>query len=156
MEEGRLGAPQSVNREAPRLKLDLAPRLNELDRIVVALETLAARIGLDGTTLQQVTLALDELFTNIVTYGGISDPSACIALELAVEADALRIILSDPGQPFDPGTLAPPDLEASLEERQIGGLGVHFARTLMDSFDYRRADSRNQLTLRKRLPGAGR
>jgi serine/threonine-protein kinase RsbW len=152
MEEGRIGAPESVRPEAPRLKLDLAPRLDEFDRIVAALEDFA---GLDGTTLQQVTLALDELFTNIVTYGAITDPSACIALDIVLEDDVMRIALSDPGRPFDPTTLAPPDLEASLEERQIGGLGVHFARTLMDSLDYRHADGRNHLTLCKRISGAG-
>jgi serine/threonine-protein kinase RsbW len=155
MEEGRIGAPESVSAGAHRLKLELGPRIDELDRLVAALEEFADRVELDPATLQQVTLALDELFTNIVSYGGISGPMASISLDVVLDGGVLRIELSDPGRPFDPRELAPPDLEASLEDRQIGGLGVHFARTLMDTFDYRHADGRNHVALTKRVPGAG-
>jgi serine/threonine-protein kinase RsbW len=155
MEEGRIGAPKSVGPEALRLTLDLAPRLDELDRIVTALEDFAGRTGLDAETLQQVTLAIDELFTNIVSYGGIDGPAASISLDIVLDGSVLRIALSDPGQPFDLRELPPPDLEASLEDRPIGGLGVHLARTLVDTLAYRHEGGRNHVALTKRLPEAG-
>jgi serine/threonine-protein kinase RsbW len=156
MEEGRVCPPQSVNPGTVSLKLELAAHLDELERMVGALDSFAGRVGLDSATLQQVTLALDELFTNIVVHGGIPAGSAPILLEIALTDGVLRIELSDPGRRFDPRTVAPPDTEASLEDRRIGGLGVHFVRTLMDSLDYRYADGRNHLTLTKRIEGAGR
>jgi anti-sigma regulatory factor (Ser/Thr protein kinase) len=154
MEEGRIGAPQSVGPDKARLTLDLAPRLTELDRIVAKLEEFAGRTGLDLTTLQQVTLAIDELFTNIVSYGGITGPAASISLDVVLDGSVLRIALSDPGRPFDPREHRPPDFEASLEDRPIGGLGVHLARALVDTLVYYREDGRNHLALTKRIPGA--
>lgn len=155
MEEGRLSAPQSVGPAAARLKLDLAPRLNELDRVVAALEEFAGRTGLDATNLQQVTLAIDELFTNIVSYGGLAGPAASISLDVVLDGSVLRISLSDPGRPFDPQEIPPPDLDSSLDDRPIGGLGVHLARTLVDTLAYRREDGRNHLSLTKRIREAG-
>ena len=61
------------------------------------------------------------------------------------------IEISDDGQPFNPLKDAPkPDLEAALEDRPIGGLGIHLVLTMMDEMHYRRENERNHLTLVKR------
>jgi hypothetical protein len=52
---------------------------------------------------------------------------------------------------FDPFSLATPDTNLPLEERSIGGLGVHFTRTLMSAYGYRREGDRNRVELRKSL-----
>ncbi|MEY2680903.1 MAG: anti-sigma regulatory factor, partial [Pseudomonadota bacterium] len=65
--------------------------------------------------------------------------------------DELNIVIEDDGIPFDPFSLAEPNLELSLDERAIGGLGVHFTRTLMDTYRYQRLDGRNRVELTKSL-----
>jgi anti-sigma regulatory factor (Ser/Thr protein kinase) len=54
----------------------------------------------------------------------------------------------DSGRPFDPLSDAPePDLNAVVEERRIGGLGVHLVKTLMDQMHYKRENEQNRLTI---------
>ena len=62
--------------------------------------------------------------------------------------------VEDDGVPFDPRDAPLPDLDASLDERQAGGLGMHLVRSTMDGIDYRREGGRNVLTVR--TPVAGR
>ena len=64
------------------------------------------------------------------------------------------MLIADDGRPFDPLTEAPePDLESAIEDRPIGGLGVHLVRTMMDEVRYRREEGKNRLTLVKRREG---
>jgi anti-sigma regulatory factor (Ser/Thr protein kinase) len=58
--------------------------------------------------------------------------------------------VSDGGAPFDPLAQPAPDIHAPIEERKVGGLGIHLLRTLMDAVEYRRADGRNHLSFRIR------
>jgi serine/threonine-protein kinase RsbW len=136
------------------LRLELAPQLPEITRMVEALEAFAERMGLPTETAYQITLVLDELVTNIVSYGVAPDETRPITLRLSYVDGVLEIVLSDPGKPFDPRTVTTPDTEAALEDRRIGGLGVHIARSFMDSLDYRYDGGENHLTLVKRVDGA--
>ena len=67
------------------------------------------------------------------------------------DGEELVLEISDDGKPFDPTQAPPPKLNAALEERRIGGLGVYLVRTMMDEIAYRRSDGRNHLVMRKRL-----
>ena len=77
-----------------------------------------------------------------------------IDVQLISEPDALTIKIADDGRAFDPLSQAPtPDVDANLEDRPIGGLGVYLVQTLMDEAHYRREQDRNHLTLVKRRDG---
>ncbi len=89
-------------------------------------------------------LILEELGLNAMTYGGASS----VQVVISGEADTIKIEISDNGGAFDPLNEAPqPDVNAALEERSIGGLGIHLVRTLTDDLSYRRDGDRNHLTL---------
>ncbi|MEI8297635.1 MAG: ATP-binding protein [Pseudomonadota bacterium] len=96
-------------------------------------------------------LALEELFINAVTHGAATRFS--LGLELAGEA-SVRMTLTDDSPPFDPLSLATPDLDAPLEERNIGGLGLHLIRTMMDEVVYCREGDLNRLMVAKTLAPA--
>ena len=89
-------------------------------------------------------LILEELGLNAMTYGGASS----VRIVISGEAGTIKIEISDNGGAFDPLNEAPqPDVDAALEERSIGGLGIHLVRTLTDDLSYRRDGDRNHLTL---------
>lgn len=95
-------------------------------------------------------LILEELGLNAMTYGGASS----VRVIISEDGDRVTIEISDDGGAFDPLNDAPePDVDAALEERRIGGLGIHLVRTLTNDLSYRREGGRNHLTLVTRRPG---
>ena len=136
------------------LSLRIATRLDELPRLDAAVEDFAQEQAWPPDLVFQVKLVLEELGVNIVNHGHEDDARHEIEIEIASAADALTIEIADDGRPFDPLTEAPePDLESALEDRPIGGLGVHLVRTMMDEARYRREEGKNRLTLVKRREG---
>ncbi len=98
----------------------------------------------------QIDLVLEELVLNVVNHGS-GGGAGEIAIELLSDAEAVTIEIIDDGKPFDPLTDAPdPDTESSIENRAVGGLGIHLVRTMMDEVSYRREENRNHMILVKR------
>lgn len=96
-------------------------------------------------------IALEEIFMNVVTHG---TPAGCqnrVEICLALSENNLTLAVEDEGPPFDPLSLQAPDIRASLEDRQVGGLGVYFVRQLMDKVSYARVGARNQLRMSKHV-----
>ena len=97
----------------------------------------------------KVNLVLEELGINILTHGGKGmERRPEIEIVLTSEDHALTIEVLDDGHPFDPLQDSPnPDLAATIEDRPVGGLGIHLVRNLMDDLHYQRDAGRNRLTL---------
>ncbi|HET9493768.1 MAG TPA: SpoIIE family protein phosphatase [Chloroflexia bacterium] len=101
-------------------------------------------------------LAVDEVCTNIVTHGYAGLTPGPIEVTFRKNAQQAAITITDRGHPFDPDQAARPDLEASWEDRQIGGLGLYFVHELMDRVSYWSDPTKgNHLTMVKRLDEAG-
>ena len=102
----------------------------------------------------EINLCLDELLTNTISHGlgGAGDHFIDVRLE---RSDAwLEVVIKDDAPAFDPfAEVGPPDLDTDLEQRPIGGLGVHFVRTLVDVVGVSHEGGGNRVTLRKRLAG---
>lgn len=131
--------------------LDIGGEPDELNRIREAVENLAREESWPAELGGQVMLVLEELEMNIMQYAYNPEESAKSRITLTSDADRLTIQVVDHGRPFNPLEDAPaPDLDAALPERQVGGLGIHLARSMMDEIDYRREDGGNRLTLVKR------
>lgn len=96
-----------------------------------------------------VDLSLDELLTNIVVHGFPQGGSHDIEVELKVEEIERKLILKivDGGIAFDPTSLKEADVSSDLEERKIGGLGVHFVKKISTSMTYKRENENNVLTV---------
>lgn len=82
-----------------------------------------------------VRLAVEEVFTNIYTHGYGHD-EGWVEVMLGRSSNRIEVEISDEGPLFDPATAVPPDLEADLMEREIGGLGWHFVRQVMDEVSW--------------------
>jgi len=96
-------------------------------------------------------LALDELLTNVVKYGYDDDLEHAIAFEFLASPDQFEIRVVDDGREFNPVDFTATGLDASLEDRNIGGLGLHLLRSMSDRFTYQRRDGRNHMSLVKIL-----
>lgn len=131
------------------MSFDLKNRLTELDRMLQHLERFRESTGLPLRTAFEVNLALEELFTNIVLYGYADKAEHRIRFSLCQENGTLVICVEDDGSPFDLTEAQPPNIHCNLDERTVGGLGIHLIRKYIDRVTYRREENKNVLTLTK-------
>lgn len=119
----------------------------DLPDLVAAVEALGERDSWPGELTFRVSLVIDELVQNVVDYSRQADPVDVDVEVTSMEEDVVIEII-DEGIPFDPLTEAPePDLTSAIEDRPIGGLGVHFTKTLMDNVEYCRESGKNRLKI---------
>lgn len=134
-----------------RLTLRIENRLSEVERATEIVEAYCAEQGIAPAIAYRVQLAIEEILTNAIKYGFDDGKPHAAEFSLRRDGEELVLEISDDGKPFDPTQAPPPKLNAALEERRIGGLGVYLVRTMMDEIAYRRSDGRNHLVMRKRL-----
>jgi len=137
-----------------KVSFKLKSKLSELDTLCQHLEQFGQSIGLSQKCLFEANLALDELFTNIISYGFDDDKVHTIEITISLQNDKLVFNIEDDGIPFNPTMVDTPDLECTIEECKIGGLGIHLAKNLMDEVCYQRCKEKNILTLKKNIKEA--
>ena len=120
-------------------------------KLLEALEGFAREQQLPGRALQAADLALEEHLTNVMSYAYEDELTHDILVRCSVEKGVLVIEVEDDGKPFDPLLKPEVDINMPLEQRPIGGLGIHLMRRFMDEVDYRREAGKNCLVMRKRL-----
>ncbi|MBQ0122760.1 MAG: ATP-binding protein [Bacteroidales bacterium] len=96
----------------------------------------------------KLRLSVEEVVENIVRYAYESG-NGFIEVSTSVDGDTLSIRIKDGGKPFNPLAKKDPDVNASLEERQIGGLGIFLCKQMMDSVEYEYTEGCNVLTMKK-------
>jgi anti-sigma regulatory factor (Ser/Thr protein kinase) len=133
------------------LELILQNRPEEKERLRPALEEFARQHCLPPAALHAADLALEEHVTNVVAYAYDDGASHEIRIRLALENQCLQIEIEDDGRPYDPLSRPPVDTSVPLEEKPIGGLGIHLIRSFMDEVEYRREAGKNILRMRKRV-----
>jgi serine/threonine-protein kinase RsbW len=132
-----------------RIGLGAETRWDGADRVGAKFAEFAEAQGLPAAVRRSVSVALDELLANTIAYGG----AARIVVDVTLHPNRLSVMLIDDGGPFDPfGREAPPPgTVLPLEERRIGGEGIHLVRRMMDDARYERRADRNVVVLTKRL-----
>ena len=135
------------------LSLTLRNHSSEVSRLVDRLEAFGAEAGLPPDVTFRLTLSLDEIVSNVIRHGFDDDAEHQILVTLTVADGHVTATVVDDGSAFDPREAPLPNLDAPLEERQAGGLGMHLVRETMDEIDYRREDGRNVLTVRTSVAG---
>ena len=134
-----------------KVSFKLKSKLSELDTLCQNLEQFGQSIGLSPKSMFEANLALDELFTNIISYGFNDNKEHTIEITISLQNNKLVFHIEDDGIPFNPTEVDEPDLECTIEECKIGGLGIHLAKNLMDEVCYQRCKDKNILTLKKNL-----
>ena len=101
----------------------------------------------DEMILNQIDLAIEEIFVNIAHYSGADEA----IINCSFENDKLEITFSDSGVPFNPLAKPDPDLTLNAEEREIGGLGIFLTKKFMDTVSYEYKDGMNCLRIIKTI-----
>jgi serine/threonine-protein kinase RsbW len=128
------------------LKNDLA----ELIRLRDWFSEWSGPLSIDPKTLFHLNLVCDELITNTILYGYEAEDTAKHHIEvcLTVDGSDIELLITDDGVSFDPLSLPSADITLDLDERAIGGLGIHFVREVMDEITYERIGERNTVRLK--------
>jgi anti-sigma regulatory factor (Ser/Thr protein kinase) len=137
-----------------KVSFKLKSKLSELDTLCRQLERFGESLGLSKKCIFEANLALDELFTNIISYGFKDKKEHTIEITISHDNNKLIFNIEDDGRPFNPTQVDTPDLECTIEECKIGGLGIHLAKNLMDEVCYQRCKKKNILTLKKNVKEA--
>ncbi len=133
------------------MEFRLKNELEEIRLLAEAIELWGEENGIPGKILFQLNLALDELLTNTITYGYPEGGEHEIRLRLVPEGEKeLLIEIRDDGLAFNPLEVKAPDLKQDIEERPIGGLGIHLVRQMLDEIEYRRENGHNVLLMKKK------
>ncbi len=127
-------------------------RLAAIPVVQMAFERYVSQWERAKPLIPTLNMALDDLLNNIVQYAFPNDPTEhTIAVEGEVRDECVTLTMTDDGIPFNPLTVATPDLSLLLHEREIGGLGIHLVRSMFDEVTYHRNVGRNVLTVKKKL-----
>ncbi len=130
----------------------LKSRLSEIERVAHAVEAFGSRHALPARLVFEVNLALEEILTNVISYAYDDRVEHDIVVRLTMQPGELVVQVEDDGRAFNPLDVAGPPLDVSLQDRQIGGLGLHLVRKVIDDLQYRRCDGKNILVMIKRAP----
>ena len=120
-------------------------------KVAGALQHFAQLHQVPPTAINAVDLALEEHLTNLLNYGFAEGRPPQILVHLEKRGENFMVEVSDNGKPFNPLDQPQPDVNQPLQDRPIGGLGIHLMRHFIDELTYRRQAGRNILTMRKGL-----
>ena len=132
------------------MELSLVNDLREIGAAAEKVDAFCEAQGLSAQIAYAVNLSIDEILTNTISYGYDDDAEHRIDLTFRVDGETFVVVIVDDGRPFDSSTERDADVDASLEERALGGLGLFLVQQMMDDVAYERRDHRNVITLRKR------
>lgn len=134
-----------------KISFEFRNSLSELDTLRRNLEEFGKSLGMSKKSIFQINLAMEEVFANIISHGYTDDEEHWIKITMWHQDGTLTLRIEDDGIPFNPVEAEAPDLECPLEEREIGGLGCHLMRCLMNDIVYERSGNRNILTMKKTI-----
>lgn len=132
------------------MKFRLDDQADSVSRLVEQIEMALMAEGVPMNVIYAVNLCVEELVVNSVNHGYGGAAAADIEVDVERQGQRLIIDISDGAAAFDPTTeAAEPDIEAEVDDRPIGGLGIHLVKRLTDEMTYRRVNGRNHVRLVK-------
>ena len=126
-------------------------KLDEIEKVVQVLSTFSKIHGIAAETVHEIRLALDEIITNIISYGYVDKGDHQIEVLLDMSNKAAVLEIKDNARPFNPLQMPLSETSMPFDERDAGGLGIFIARSVMDEITYRFANGHNILTLKKHI-----
>lgn len=111
----------------------------------------AQNSGLKAKQIDEIKLAVDEAYTNIIKHAYKNSPQKKVNIEIGSDSNKLWISLIDEGKSFDPATYSEPDIMQRIKQKKRGGMGVYLIKKLMDQVQYSRKGRINEIRMVKNL-----
>lgn len=134
-----------------QVSVTLRNEISEIERLSAAISRFWAENRLPPDLEADMSLALEEVVANVILHGYQGGGEHQVRVKVALEGGLVSAAVEDEGVAFNPLEAPEPDLNRPLEERRVGGLGIHLVRNLMDALEYRREGKRNILVMKKRV-----
>jgi len=134
-----------------RFQMSVGAHPGGVSAVSAAFAEFAESHGMSAGARRSVSVALDELLANALSHGRTGSDPCSMTVEVELDQEHVRVIITDDGPPFDPFGNDAPDTTLSVEQRPVGGLGLHLVRKLMDRVSYERRSDHNVVELVKQL-----
>lgn len=131
--------------------LTLDNDLKSVPKLNAFLDEVCEAVGFDMASTMQINLAIEEAVVNVMNYAYPAGTKGDVTIQAKSNGTDTFFIISDSGTPFDPTVKPEVDITLSAEDRDIGGLGIHLIRQIMDQIYYERKDGYNILILTKKI-----
>jgi anti-sigma regulatory factor (Ser/Thr protein kinase) len=131
------------------VKLTVKNRIEDLLRVNSIFESFATQHDIGGKLRYHLLVSIEEILTNIIKYGFDEQGVHPIHITFRYDSGTIEMEFEDRGREFNPLEVSEPDLDTPIEDRQLGGLGIHLVKNMVDVARYRREGDRNILLLRK-------
>ena len=128
------------------------PEIQEIENVYSFISRFFSDCEIDISIENLFKMAVDEILSNIVYYGfEESQEGAIVVVSIQIDSNAVSITFRDNGKPFDPLSIEEPDISLGIDERQMGGLGIHIIKNSFNEVHYSFENGYNVLTLKKRI-----
>ncbi len=132
------------------MKIEITNKIENLSSLLDRLEEYLSANNIDSNSIFQFNLSIDEFITNIINYAYTDTNEHIISIDINIENNTIKAEIIDDGIEFDPIKIEEPNTDLALEDRKIGGLGIHLAKNFLDSMTYQRISEQNRLILSKK------
>lgn len=123
----------------------------ELAKLAAEIERIGEEHEFSMSTVMNLDLVLEEALTNVIKYAYADDEEHDITISITIEDGTQTIRIEDDGVAFDPTQSADPDIDLSVEDRPIGGLGIFLINQIMDTVQYTREGDKNVFVMTKKM-----
>lgn len=133
-------------------KITLEATLENIEKVISFVYEQLEVFNCSKKAQMQIAIAIDELLSNIAHYA-YEQNNGTVTVCIEVEEDPLAVIITfiDNGIPFDPLAKVDPDVKLSVDEREIGGLGIYIVKKSMDEITYEYQNGQNILKIKKKM-----
>jgi serine/threonine-protein kinase RsbW len=131
--------------------IELRNDISEISRVIDKLEEFGSENKIPGKIITEFALAVDEIITNIISYGYDDNEEHTISVVVFTDDENLTAIVEDEAKQFNPLEVPEADISKTIEERKVGGLGIYLVRKLMDSVEYEYNCGKNIFKIKKKF-----
>lgn len=133
-----------------KAELTVKAVVENLEKVISFVDEILETVECPVKVQMKIDIAVDEIFSNIAHYAYCPQTGmATVQVEVLKEPRIVCITFIDQGIPYNPLPMPEPDTSSSVEERQLGGLGIYMVRKSMDDVSYEYREGENILTIKK-------
>ena len=123
-----------------------------VDTVIEFVDAQLEEYGCGMKEQMALDVAIDELFANIAHYAYNPETGyATVQVDVLKDPLSVEVTFIDNGRQYDPLAKEDPDTTLSLEDREIGGMGILIVKKSMDAVSYEYKDGKNILTIKKNI-----